>query len=37
MDFPADSTAILCQGGKCRYVCREGVPMDNGSGGNVNL
>ena len=35
--YPADSTAKLCQGGKGRYVGREGVPMDNSSGENVNL
>ena len=29
MNYPADSTAKLCQGGKGRYVGREGVPMDN--------
>ena len=29
MDHPADSTAKLCQGGKGRYVGREGIPMDN--------
>ena len=32
MNYPADSTAKLCQGGKGRYVGREGVPMDNYSG-----
>ena len=37
MDYPADSTAKLCQGRKGRYVGREGVPMDNSSRGNVNL
>ena len=26
MNYPADSTAKLCQG---RYVGREGVPVDN--------
>ena len=29
MDHPADSTAKLWQGGKGRYVGREGIPMDN--------
>ena len=29
MDYPADSTAKLCQGGKGRFVGREGVPVDN--------
>ena len=29
MNYPADSTAKLCQGGKGRYVDREGVPVDN--------
>ena len=33
MNYPADSTAKLCQGGKGRYVGREGVPVDNCSGG----
>ena len=28
MDHLADSTAYLCQGGKNRYIGREGVPMD---------
>ena len=28
MNYPADSTAKLCQGGKSRYVGREGVPVD---------
>ena len=37
MDYPADSTAKLCWGGKGRYVGREGVPMDNSSEVNVNL
>ena len=37
MDYPTDSTAKLCQGGKGLYVCREGVPIDNSSGENVNL
>ena len=37
MNYLADSTSKLCQGGKGRYVGREGVPMDNCSGGNVNL
>ena len=32
MDPPADSTAKLCQGGKGRYVGREGIPMDDSSG-----
>ena len=32
MDHPADSTAKLCQGGKGRYVGREGIPMDDSSG-----
>ena len=32
MDYLADSTAKLCQGGKGRYVGREGVPMDNSPG-----
>ena len=27
MNYPADSTAKLCQGGKGRYVVREGVPV----------
>ena len=31
MDNPADSTAKLCQGGKGRYVGREGIPMDDSS------
>ena len=29
MNFLADSTAKLCQGGKGRSVGREGVPVDN--------
>ena len=29
MNYPTDSTAKLCQGGKGRYVGREGVPVDN--------
>ena len=29
MNYPVDSTAKLCQGGKGRYVGREGVPVDN--------
>ena len=29
MSYLADSTAKLCQGGKGRYVDREGVPVDN--------
>ena len=29
MNYPADSTPKLCQGGKGRYVDREGVPVDN--------
>ena len=29
MNNLADSTAKLCQGGKGRYVDREGVPVDN--------
>ena len=32
MNYPADSTAKLCQDGKGRYVGRECVPMDNSSG-----
>ena len=32
MNYPADSTAKLCQDGKGRYVVREGVPVDNCSG-----
>ena len=32
MNYPANSTAKLCQGGKGRYVSREGVPADNCSG-----
>ena len=32
LDHLADSTAKLCQGGKGRYVGREGIPMDNSSG-----
>ena len=28
MSYPSDSTAKLCQGGKGRYVGREGVPVD---------
>ena len=32
MDHLADSTAKLCQGGKDRYVGREGIPMDDSSG-----
>ena len=31
MNYPADSTAKLCQGGKGRYVGRESVPVDNWS------
>ena len=34
MNYPADNTAKLCQGGKGRYVGREGVPVDNCSGEN---
>ena len=37
MNYPADSTAKLCQGGKGWYVGKEGVPMDNSGGSNVNL
>ena len=37
MAYQTDSTAKLCQGGKGWYVGREGVPMDNSSGENVNL
>ena len=37
MNYPADSTAKLSQGGKGWYVGKEGVPMDNSGGGNVNL
>ena len=37
MNYSADSTAKLCQGGKGRYFSREGVPVDNCSGENVNL
>ena len=33
MKYIADSTAKLCQSGKGGYVGREGVPMDNSSGG----
>ena len=33
MDYPADSTVKLCQGGKGRYIGREGFIMDNSSGG----
>ena len=29
MNYLVDSTAKLCQGGKGRYVGREGVPVDN--------
>ena len=29
MNYPADSTAQLCQGVKGRYVGREGVQEDN--------
>ena len=29
MNHLADSIAKLCQGGKGRYVDREGVPVDN--------
>ena len=32
MDHPADSTANLFQGGKDRYVGREGIPIDDSSG-----
>ena len=32
MNYPADSTAKLCQGGKGRYVGMEGVPVYNCSG-----
>ena len=31
MDHPADSTTKLFQGGKNRYVGREGIPMDDSS------
>ena len=31
MDRPASNTAKLCQGGKGRYVGREGIPMDDSS------
>ena len=37
MNFPADSTAKLCQGGKGPYAGRESVPMDNCSGGGGEL
>ena len=37
MDHPADSTAKLCQGGKGRYVGREGIPMDASSGKECEL
>ena len=29
MNYLADSTTKLCQGGKGRYVAREGVLVDN--------
>ena len=32
MNYLADSTAKLCQGGKGRYASREVVPVDNCSG-----
>ena len=31
MDHLAYSTVKLCQGGKVRYVGREGIPMDDSS------
>ena len=34
MNYLADSTAKLCQGGKGRYVGREGIPVDNCSSGS---
>ena len=37
MDHPADSIAKLCQGGKGRYVGREGIPMDYNSGKECEL
>ena len=37
MNYPADSTAKLCQGGKGRYVGRESVPVDNCSGEKFEL
>ena len=37
MNYPADSTAKLCQGGKGRYVGREGVPVDNCSREKISL
>ena len=37
MNNLTDSTAKLFQGEKGRYVGREGVPMDNSFGENVNL
>ena len=37
MNYPADSTAKLCQGGKGRYVDREGVPVDNCSREKLDL
>ena len=33
MNYLADSTAKLCQGGKGRYVDREGVPVNAGQVG----
>ena len=32
MDHLADSIAELCQSRKYRYICREGVPMNDSPG-----
>ena len=37
MDHLADSIAILSQGRKNWYIGREGVPVNDISGKNVNL
>ena len=37
MDHPADNAAKLCEGGKGRYVGREGISMDDSSGKNMKL
>ena len=36
MDHLADSIAELFQGRENRYICREGVPMNDSPGENAN-
>ena len=37
MDHPTDSNAKLSQGRKSWYTGREGIPVDDSPGENVNL